>query len=509
MDDLLARRIAAQMGKAPGEWERVGRGHAPAERWIVRFADGTSAFAKVGTSKATADGLRAEHALYSQLQADFLPKLLGFEDAPEKPLLLLEDLSGGHWPPLWREGDVERLLEAMRRLAATRPVPKGLPDQEMDRARFAGWLQIERNPKAFSSLGLCSREWLEGALPVLLMAQDLAILSGVDLVHGDIRSDNVCLLADRVVFVDWSHGRRGNAAFDLAGLAPSLRLEGGPLPDELLPEEGPLAALICGYYAANAGLPPIPDAPRVRRMQLRQLRVALPWAARALGLPPPDGSWARDAARGIDAELAGGRIDEAAWYAAMEEVSGDAHLAAAAPRLGSGSSDEAEWRWCRELALDALPPGKGPHHVLDVGAADGYLMESFERWGKERGVHVEPHGLESSPRLASLASRRLPKWRDRIHVGTALSWSAPRRYDLVHAALDHVPAPRRRQALERMRRELLTPEGRLVLRADDIAAEEADVVGQVEALGLEIGGVLTREHPISKAIYRTVWLAAR
>jgi hypothetical protein len=34
----------------------------------------------------------------------------------------------------------------------------------------------------------------------------------------------------------------------------------------------------------------IPDAPRVRIVQLEQLRPALRWTARALGLPEPDGS---------------------------------------------------------------------------------------------------------------------------------------------------------------------------------------------------------------------------
>ena len=48
-----------------------------------------------------------------------------------------------------------------------------------------------------------------------------------------------------------------------------------------------LVSLVTGYFAARAGLPVIPHAPLVREVQLTQLRVALPWAARALGLPPP------------------------------------------------------------------------------------------------------------------------------------------------------------------------------------------------------------------------------
>jgi hypothetical protein len=52
-----------------------------------------------------------------------------------------------------------------------------------------------------------------------------------------------------------------------------------------MPEGGAeLAALLAGVWAAVAGRPPPPTAPGVRAVQLAQLRVALPWAARELRL---------------------------------------------------------------------------------------------------------------------------------------------------------------------------------------------------------------------------------
>ena len=50
---------------------------------------------------------------------------------------------------------------------------------------------------------------------------------------------------------------------------------------------------VSGFFAARAGLPEIPVAPHVRGLQRAQLRAALPWAIRALGLPPEDGVTAR------------------------------------------------------------------------------------------------------------------------------------------------------------------------------------------------------------------------
>jgi hypothetical protein len=37
------------------------------------------------------------------------------------------------------------------------------------------------------------------------------------------------------------------------------------------------------------------------------------------------------------------------------------------------------------------------------GCANGYLMESLERWGRRRGMAISVFGLDISPRLVALA----------------------------------------------------------------------------------------------------------
>ena len=506
MDEPLRRRIAELAGRELVAWAKVERGYTPAERWRVGFAGGASAFAKVGATPLTAAWLRDEHRWYSRLRGDFLPRLLGFADDAERPLLLLEDLSHARWPPPWGPGEIERLVATLARVAAARPLPSELEPLEARRPVLSNWNEIATDPGPFLSLGLCSPGWLEGALPALIAAQDAAPLAGDDLVHFDVRSDNVCLLPDRVVLVDWNLPARGNRAFDLACLAPSLRLEGGPLPEATLPDAGPLAAMIAGHFAAHAGQPPVPGAPRVRWIQLRQLRVALPWAARSLGLPAPDLPWARREGERLDAVLAAGAIDEAAWYERNEEARADAYLASDDPRAQSGNGgDEVDWRWSRELILDALPAGGS---LLDVGCANGYLMESAHRWGAERGVAVEPHGLDLSWRLAALARRRLPHWADRVWVGNVIDWAPPRRFDLVHLGLDYAPAARRRELVERALVRLVAPGGRLVFRAERVTPGGPDVVADVRALGFVVGGVAERAHPRTGVLRRTAWVDA-
>ena len=122
---------------------------------------------------------------------------------------------------------------------------------------------------------------------MLLRAAADAQLDGDELLHLDVRSDNLCFNGRDAVLVDWNLACTGNGQFDVAFWLPSLRLEGGPEPWEVLPGAGPLAAAVAGFFAARCALPAPSGAPTVREFQLRQLEVALPWAARELGQAPP------------------------------------------------------------------------------------------------------------------------------------------------------------------------------------------------------------------------------
>ena len=124
---------------------------------------------------------------------------------------------------------------------------------------------------------------------MMASAADDADVEGDAFLHFDVRSDNVCFDGARVWLVDWNLVVLGNPLVDVAFWLPSLAAEGGPQPDVIAPEiPAGLAAFVAGFFAAQAGQPVIPHAPRVRSVQLDQLRIALPWAARSCGLPPPE-----------------------------------------------------------------------------------------------------------------------------------------------------------------------------------------------------------------------------
>ena len=292
--NLLNTTLIARFERASGQpltiLKTIQRGYTPALRLRARLQDGNTVFIKCATTAATAEWLREEYKIYTTLQAPFMCQLIAWEDEGEYPFLILEDLSEADWPPPWTPHKIELVRDMLARLASC-TLPGLLPLEE-EASLTDGWQEVAADPEPFLGLEISSRDWLERALPALLAVDGKQTLRGEALTHTDVRSDNLCFVGDRAVLVDWNWVRRGHPLADLAFWLPSLENEGGPAPETILPEGAPFAALISGYLAARAGLPVIPDAPLVRKVQLEQLSSALPWAVRTLGLPPLDGAWA-------------------------------------------------------------------------------------------------------------------------------------------------------------------------------------------------------------------------
>ena len=281
----MRARLPGLLGVRVERLEPVSRGYTPAERSRVWLADGSSVFVKLAAHASVRERLRREAGVYEVVSGDFLPRCLAFEDAEDAPLLVLEDLGEAGWPPPWDEGRVDAVLAALADVHSLRP-----PLAPYDRLfpdRGAGWVEVSRDPEPFLSLGLASGAWLERALPTLLREESAVATHGDCLTHWDVRSDNVCFVAGRAVLVDWDQACLSNPELDLGFWLPSLQAEGGPRPERILPDAPGIAAWVSGFFAARAGLPDVRVAPRVRAVQLAQLRTALPWAVRELDLSPP------------------------------------------------------------------------------------------------------------------------------------------------------------------------------------------------------------------------------
>jgi Phosphotransferase enzyme family len=288
---LLAERLERLLGSRPVTWEPRAAPWQPSdaveggnERFSVLLEDGRRVFVKAAQAEHMADALRREHEVYAHLRGSFIPALVAFEDDPLYPLLALEDLSDADWNVRWDEERVALVRSALAELAASDPPPNTDSVRVTFSQLFGRWRVVEQDPEPFLSTGLRSREWLENALPTLIEAAEAVPADGDDLLHLDVRSDNLCFRENAAVLVDWNWCSIGNAEIDVAAWLPSLALEGGPEPREILPEAGELAAWLAGVWAAVAGLPPPATAPTVRGLQRKQLEVALAWCERELGL---------------------------------------------------------------------------------------------------------------------------------------------------------------------------------------------------------------------------------
>jgi aminoglycoside phosphotransferase (APT) family kinase protein len=145
-------------------------------------------------------------------------------------------------------------------------------------ADFSGWRTLARAP-GDDRLDPWSRARL--AELAALEATWTTHAAGGTLLHADIRADNLLLTgetvaADRVMVVDWPHACRGAAFVELVGFAPSVAMQGGPRPPELLARSRvgrnvsreSLAAVVCalaGYFTARSLQPPPPIPGRTGR----------------------------------------------------------------------------------------------------------------------------------------------------------------------------------------------------------------------------------------------------
>jgi thiamine kinase-like enzyme len=245
----------------------------------------TSVFAKVSTTPLTTAFLRREIRMYTLIHGSFLPRVIAWDDDPTEPILIIEDLSTQLWPPPWDAQRVDRVLEQIHAMHTTKANVE--PFAVVHGERMPGWHSVAADPQPFLALGLASEQWLQTALPLLLTYEAQCPTDGECLAHWDLRSDNMCITATQAVFVDWNLACLSNPRLDLGFWLPSLAYEGGPPPEQILSDAPDVAAWVSGFFAACAGLPQVPDAPRVRLVQQQQLETALPWVVKALDLPPP------------------------------------------------------------------------------------------------------------------------------------------------------------------------------------------------------------------------------
>jgi SAM-dependent methyltransferase len=133
------------------------------------------------------------------------------------------------------------------------------------------------------------------------------------------------------------------------------------------------------------------------------------------------------------------------------------------PRRQSGfSGGRARWRAERAPLLAAIPHSGD---FLDVGCANGHLLECLMQWALERGIELTPFGVDLAPALIALAQQRLPAFRTHFFCANACDWQPPRRFHYVYALWDCVPPAHFAQFVAHLRAVICAPGGRLIIGA--------------------------------------------
>lgn len=275
VDDLLGWRIESAT-TCPGGW-------SPGVAALVT-GPGGSAFVKAGSAEVNAltpQMHRREAALTPLLPPELgCARLLGVVDEAPWFVLVLSVVKGRAPRPPWTDPELDAALDLLTRLRGVQ-APPGLPAAEeqladdldrwpllVDDARLPAWEQRH-------AAGLADLEsgWREAA-------------AGDRLLHLDVRADNLLVGPDgSAVLVDWPSAAAGDPVLDLLSFAPSVALDGGPLPAALLTRAGVpvdervpvLAAALTGLFRWRSLQPPPPGMPSVRAFQAAQADVLADW----------------------------------------------------------------------------------------------------------------------------------------------------------------------------------------------------------------------------------------
>jgi len=149
------------------------------------------------------------------------------------------------------------------------------------------------------------------------------------------------------------------------------------------------------------------------------------------------------------------------WFDRVHTTLEDAYLAHSEPWRQSGMSGPYQrWEALRRPVADCIDCSGS---FLDIGCANGYLLECVMGWKAEGGITIDPFGLDISSALIELAKIRLPEFSDHFYTANAYEWLPPRRFDFVRTELVYVPAEHEREYILRLLEEVVAPGGKLLV----------------------------------------------
>lgn len=184
------------------------------------------------------------------------------------------------------------------------------------------------------------------------------------------------------------------------------------------------------------------------------------------------------------------------WFRANQRLVEATYLAGEQPWQQSGFGLHSlrpadQWEALRKPIADCVTSSGS---FLDIGCANGYLLECMLHWTGARGITLDPFGLDLSAKLVALAHQRLPLYAHQIFTGNAWEWQPPHPFDYVRTELVYVPEELRTDYITRLLDLFLRPGGRLLVaeyRARGDSAPALRVDCEVRERGFSVERVVT------------------
>jgi SAM-dependent methyltransferase len=169
-------------------------------------------------------------------------------------------------------------------------------------------------------------------------------------------------------------------------------------------------------------------------------------------------------------------------------------------------------RW-REERIPILEAVDRDGTFLDVGCANGYLLESLVAWstGGKRW-ELEPYGVDINPGLVVEAMRRWSGIADHFWVANAWDFQPPLKFDFVYTLADCVPESYLPAYVARVLDRMVKPGGRLIVGHYGSRTLNDDPIDVAEVLrnyrfsvagSMQGGRMKFRDAPVS----RFAWIA--
>ncbi len=284
------REIIEERTGAVTSWTSHDGGYSPGpaltltttdERVFVKAADAVEHPVSADLHRREA---RATALLPPSVPAPSLRWSVDSDDDSDWVVLAFDAVEGRSPRTPWSAEDVRAVTEVVERIADI-PAPAALPAFS-DSMTFNGWRTLAADPRGLDTYDPWARMNLD-RLAAIEPSWTEAVAGDV-LVHQDLRGDNVVLTESGAVVVDWPYASRGAAFCDLAAWLPSLALEGGPAPEQMVSgtrvgraaDPDALTTFVvamAGYFVSASLEAPPPGIPHVRAFQRAQGEVCLDW----------------------------------------------------------------------------------------------------------------------------------------------------------------------------------------------------------------------------------------